>query len=1055
MAFGLIVGQGTGTSSAAGVAVDASGNAYVTGVFAGTVDFDPGTGVVALSSTGTGGDYFLAKYDPDGMLLWVRSALDSSGDESAAAITIDASGSPVIAGGFSGSVAFGTAISAVSDGTPTFFDTDSNVFVARYDQNGNLAWVRTTTSSTAEELATGLGADTAGNIYVSGHFTETADFDPGTGVVSLTQTGSFDNLFVAKFSGAGSLAWAVTSTDSDNYDVADAIAVDAVGNSYITGWFRTSFVLGADTLVGDGASSTDTVFFAKLDPNGQWVWARGPGANSHEEYGVALALDGGSVLYAAGDFFGTVELGPDTIDSQSQDRHFLARLDTATGDVEWARTTGGGTLKSFAGGVAVDSSHQVYVTGNLTGTLDFDSGTAAVPLTATGARDHFLAKYAPTGSLQWAVATDGSSGEEFGLSVDTRGTDVFVAGLMGGTADFAAGTAVVLGDAGSAGKHFLAVYESGGSLVLVDTQAPDTTIDVEPAALIAQDVAVFDFSSDDSDAVFDVAVDGTETAAADDPLTLTSLAEGPHTITVAARDTIGNVDPSPEVRTWVVDTVAPETTIASAPSGIVSQTTATFDFDADEPAVFDAVLDGTLTFTGVADLLTIGPLADGPHTLSVSARDPAGNVDPSPAAATWTVDVGPPDTTILSGPSSQTASRTAVFDFGSDDSNAVFDVVIDGVTMTGAADPLTLTNLPDGAHTLVVAARDALGFVDPTPAQRQWTVDVEAPPAPVVTAITFDDGEPGDRVTTDRSLTVSGIAEPGVTVHVFRDGVSIGSTVATGEGTWSLADPAMQSLGVHRFTARAEDAAGNDSPLSPPLEVLVAIAGGGTPGPDALVGNDAAGQHQGGGGSDTILGYGGNDTVKGNDGNDSLLGGEGADRLEGENGNDVARGGNGNDSLYGQNGNDSLYGESGNDRLEGGAGADALHGGNGADTVIGGTGVDTIAAGAGTDRIYGEAENDLVLLEDDGARDTVYGSVAHLAGDMIDGFVGGSPTSPGADAIVIQGLSLANAKKLDGDAVDGALSLADVGGGTVWLPGVVGVVDTMAGGGGDVLIYID
>ena len=95
-----------------------------------------------------------------------------------------------------------------------------------------------------------------------------------------------------------------------------------------------------------------------------------------------------------------------------------------------------------------------------------------------------------------------------------------------------------------------------------------------------------------------------------------------------------------------------------------------------------------------------------------------------------------------------------------------------------------------------------------------------------------------------------------------------------------------------------------------------------------------------------------------------------------------------------------------------------------------------------------------IVLEDDGTRDTIYGSVAALDDDTIEGFVGGSPTSPGADMLVIQGLSLAKAKKLDGDAVDGSLSLADVGGGTVWMPGVAGAVDTMLGGGGEVLIYV-
>ncbi|MGE0724793.1 MAG: calcium-binding protein, partial [Alphaproteobacteria bacterium] len=625
--------------------------------------------------------------------------------------------------------------------------------------------------------------------------------------------------------------------------------------------------------------------------------------------------------------------------------------------------------------------------------------------------------------------------------------------------DFDPGTGIFeLVPDGGVGKHFVAVYRSDGTLgQSIDTTDPDTSIVDGPTGTTADATAAFQFASNELGVVYDLVLDGTTVSGVGAFHTTGMLGDGPHTLLVAARDGAGNVDQTPASRIWTVDTTPPETTIVDGPSGL-SDPDVTFDFGADDPdAVFVVVVDGTQTLTVVDSVsgldLTLTDLAFGFHTVVVAARDQVGNTDATPVTRTWLVDDGPPETTIASGPSGPTASRTAVFDFTSDDGDAVFDVVIDGVTVSGASDPFTLTNLADGAHTLVVAARDPLGFVDPTPAVRQWTVDVDAPPAPAVTAFTTDDGEPGDGVTTDRSLTVSGTAEAGATVHVFRDGVSIGSTVATGGGTWSLADPATQAIGIHRFTARAEDAAGNDSPLSPPFEVLVATAGGGTPGPDALVGNDAAGHHQGVGGNDTVLGYGGNDTLKGNDGNDSLLGGDGADRLEGENGDDVGRGGNGNDSLLGQNGNDSLFGENGNDRLDGGPGADVLEGGIGADTMFGAAGVDTLVDGPGADRIYGEAEGDLVVLTDDGARDTVYGTVAHLSDDTIDGFVGGSPTSPGADALMVLGLSIAKAKKLDGDAVDGSLSLAEVGGGTLWLTGVEGTVDTMYSAGG-VLLYV-
>jgi hypothetical protein len=101
--------------------------------------------------------------------------------------------------------------------------------------------------------------------------------------------------------------------------------------------------------------------------------------------------------------------------------------------------------------------------------------------------------------------------------------------------------------------------------------------------------------------------------------------------------------------------------------------------------------------------------------------------------------------------------------------------------------------------------------------------------------------------------------------------------------------------------------------------------------------------------------------------------------------------------------------------------------------MYGGADGDSLFGGAGGDVMFGDAGGDWIDPGLDAVRDTVRGTVAHLTDDTIDGFVSGSPTSPGADLLLISGLTNAQAKKLDGDVLDpeGVLSLADVGGGAI------------------------
>ncbi|HTE02761.1 MAG TPA: YncE family protein [bacterium] len=195
------------------------------------------------------------------------------------------------------------------------------------------------------------------------------------------------------------------------------------------------------------------------------------------------------------------------------------------------------------------------------------------------------------------------------------------------------------------------------------------------------------------------------------------------------------------------DTTPPETSIVSGPAegSLTNSPQAVFTFSGTDDRTqatalgFNCSLDGA-AFGACVNPQTYTGLASGQHAFMVRAVDAAGNVDPTPATRTWTVDTTPPDTSLLSGPveGSVTASVQAAFTFaGTDDqtvsSSLTFICILDEVTSAVCASPQTYEGLTEGRHTFTVAAIDAAGNTDSTPATRTWTVDT-TPPALSVAA---------------------------------------------------------------------------------------------------------------------------------------------------------------------------------------------------------------------------------------------------------------------------------------------------------------------------------
>ncbi|MDQ3264414.1 MAG: Ig-like domain repeat protein [Myxococcota bacterium] len=330
----------------------------------------------------------------------------------------------------------------------------------------------------------------------------------------------------------------------------------------------------------------------------------------------------------------------------------------------------------------------------------------------------------------------------------------------------------------------------------VDLTPPQTVVS-GPASPSGAISAVFTFSSpDDAGASFECSLDGESFEVCVSPETRTGLGEGPHSFAVRAVDAVGNPDPTPAEHAWEVDLTPPQTTV-SGPASPSAVAWATFTFAGEESTdTFECSLDGA-AFAGCTSPVGVLGLDEGPHTFAVRATDQAGNTDPTPAAHGWVIDLTPPQT-FVAGPGSPTLQTSADFTFTSDDAAASFRCALDGATYAVCAADHARSGLGEGPHTLRVAAVDAAGNTDPTPAEHTWVVDLTPPDTTL-------DGPAALTNDPDAQLTFS--ADEPASFECSLNGV------APSPCTSPISFPSLAD-GVYQLEVRATDTAGNVEPVA-------------------------------------------------------------------------------------------------------------------------------------------------------------------------------------------------------------------------------------------------
>ncbi len=367
------------------VATDNFGNEYVAGFFrlpyivlSGDTLFNHGTGTA---------DFYVAKYNHLGNLIWARSGGGSQNDYPAG-IATDSIGNIYLTGYY-------TTASLVL-GHDTLKQPD-NIFTMKYDPNGNVVWAR---GSVGAGLSSGIATDKAGNSYVTGIFGNTyIAFDHDTLRDGFNRV---YNIFITKYTPDGSVAWVRGNKNLGLHSSTQISEIKMAPDAsiYLTGSFGGLMLVFGNDTVKKAAFSDANVFLIKMDSNGNFNWVNGFG-NFDIYPAPVLCLDTSGNSFLSCNFgYWDMVFGTDSIPGTSSDA-ILVKYN-ADGVRQWARKTSFNSTAALLG-AACDQAGNLYITGQFSGhDFTFASDTLAVNDT----QSMFLIKYDNDGNQLWAKGGD-------------------------------------------------------------------------------------------------------------------------------------------------------------------------------------------------------------------------------------------------------------------------------------------------------------------------------------------------------------------------------------------------------------------------------------------------------------------------------------------------------------------------------------------------------------------------------------------------------------------------------------------------------------------------
>ncbi|WP_437506402.1 SBBP repeat-containing protein [Sorangium sp. So ce1099] len=391
---------GSDTQRGKSVSIDSEGNVLVAGWFFGDAGFARSEG---------GADGFVAKLSPDGTMRWYKTFGGSSADD-ARVVVRDAEDNVIVAGTFSMTVDF-NGVMLTERGT-------GDVFVAKYSKTGDRLWVKQIGGPDVDGV-NGLAVDSENNVLIAGLFFGQIEALGET----MTSVGGAD-IFVAKIDADGGYVWSRRIGD-EGHQLASDLAVTRDDDVVLVGQTAGTVDFGTGPLTALGNDG----FVAKLDKTSSTLWAKVFGDDMDQELTeVDVGVDGN--ILVAGNALGGINFGGSTLESAGEKDVVVAAFDSG-GEHIWSNRYGNVAAQNV-GGVAVDQTSHVLLTGDFGGTVDF----GRISLMARGSHDVFVVKLDPAGETVWAGGFgDAMAQSAEDVAVDALGT-ILLTGHFSGSIGF-------------------------------------------------------------------------------------------------------------------------------------------------------------------------------------------------------------------------------------------------------------------------------------------------------------------------------------------------------------------------------------------------------------------------------------------------------------------------------------------------------------------------------------------------------------------------------------------------------------------------------------------
>ncbi|MFT5823994.1 MAG: hypothetical protein ACI8ZM_005260 [Crocinitomix sp.] len=374
--------------------LDADDNIFIAGSFESTVDFDPGVGVFNLTAPGDGShENFILKLDSDGNFLWAKSfggELNEANNE----IKVDGDGNIYCAGFFEGTIDLDPGDSILEYTAPGI----GSAFVIKLDENGDLIWHYVVNGITAAHgnSAYEVVISELGEVTLTGHFSETVDFDFSEETYNVTAVGGAD-VFVLRLNSDGEFIW-MNHFGGSGIDRCFQAKLDTEGNTYVTGEFINSFTItlpdGEETFTSHGSFD---IFLAKLDSEGNFLWMKIFGGLAADQ-GRAVYICADGNLAITGRFQSAADFDPNEgvfeLNSSSSIDGYVGKI-SPSGNLLWVESFGGSSI-DFGIDIKEDADGSIYVCGAFIESADLNPGGGIQTVTSAGSYDGFLLKLSGT-----------------------------------------------------------------------------------------------------------------------------------------------------------------------------------------------------------------------------------------------------------------------------------------------------------------------------------------------------------------------------------------------------------------------------------------------------------------------------------------------------------------------------------------------------------------------------------------------------------------------------------------------------------------------------------